>query len=112
LISLPDFPVRLLGSLTKVGIYGEGAIGSYLGVQLAQAGADVSLIVRGGSPRRDESQRPELLIGGEAYSFDPATRALPNGIMLAVQSIAETFGVNFHVDAERRIESACKVGAE
>ena len=54
----------------------------------------------------------KLLIGDEAYSFDPATRALTKGIMLAVQSIAEAFGVNFHVDAERRIESACKVSAE
>ena len=31
----------------KIAIYGSGAIGSYLGVRLHQAGADVSLIARG-----------------------------------------------------------------
>ena len=31
----------------KVCIYGAGAIGGYLGVQLARAGADVSLVARG-----------------------------------------------------------------
>jgi 2-dehydropantoate 2-reductase len=32
----------------KVCIYGAGDIGGYLGVQLTQAGADVSLVARGG----------------------------------------------------------------
>src|SRR5258705_9400638 len=32
-------------------------------------------------------------------------------MMLETQSIAETFGVKFRVDVERRIEGACKVGA-
>ena len=31
----------------KICIFGAGAIGGYLGVQLAQAGADVSLVARG-----------------------------------------------------------------
>src|SRR6187431_143422 len=31
----------------KIAIYGAGAIGSYLGVRLHQAGAEVSLIARG-----------------------------------------------------------------
>jgi 2-dehydropantoate 2-reductase len=42
---------------------------------------------------------------------DPATRALSKAIMLEAQAIAETFGVNFRVDVERRIEGARKVGA-
>ncbi|SDS57663.1 2-dehydropantoate 2-reductase [Bradyrhizobium canariense] len=42
---------------------------------------------------------------------DPATRALSKAIMLETQSIAETFGVKFRVDVERRIEGARKVGA-
>jgi 2-dehydropantoate 2-reductase len=41
----------------------------------------------------------------------PATRALSKAIMLETQSIAETFGVQFRVDVERRIEGARKVGA-
>ncbi len=31
----------------KICIYGAGAIGGYLGVQLARAGVDVSLVARG-----------------------------------------------------------------
>jgi len=42
---------------------------------------------------------------------DPATRALSKAIMLETQAIAESFGVAFRVDAERRIEGARKVGA-
>lgn len=42
---------------------------------------------------------------------DPATRALSRAIMMETQGIAETFGVKFRVDVERRIEGARKVGA-
>src|ERR1700761_6277424 len=42
---------------------------------------------------------------------DPATRALSKAIMIESQTIAETFGVRFRVDVERRIEGARKVGA-
>ncbi|MBB5046572.1 2-dehydropantoate 2-reductase [Rhodopseudomonas rhenobacensis] len=42
---------------------------------------------------------------------DPATRALAKAMMLETQTIAETFGVKFRVDVERRIEGARKVGA-
>jgi 2-dehydropantoate 2-reductase len=36
---------------------------------------------------------------------------LSKAIMLEAQAIAETFGVKFRVDVERRIEGARKVGA-
>jgi 2-dehydropantoate 2-reductase len=42
---------------------------------------------------------------------DTATRSLSRAIMLEAQTIAETFGVKFRVDVERRIEGARKVGA-
>ncbi|MCS3724982.1 2-dehydropantoate 2-reductase [Bradyrhizobium betae] len=42
---------------------------------------------------------------------DPSTRALSRAIMVETQGIAETFGVKFRVDVERRIEGARKVGA-
>lgn len=42
---------------------------------------------------------------------DPSTRALSRAIMVETQAIAETFGVKFRVDVERRIEGARKVGA-
>jgi 2-dehydropantoate 2-reductase len=42
---------------------------------------------------------------------DPATRALSKAIMLEAKAIAESFGVKFRVDVERRIEGARKVGA-
>ncbi|SFP11316.1 ketopantoate reductase [Bradyrhizobium sp. Ghvi] len=42
---------------------------------------------------------------------DPSTRALSRAIMMETQAIAESFGVKFRVDVERRIEGARKVGA-
>lgn len=42
---------------------------------------------------------------------DPATRALAKAMMLEAQAIAESFGVTFRVDVQRRIEGARKVGA-
>jgi 2-dehydropantoate 2-reductase len=42
---------------------------------------------------------------------DPGTRALSKAIMLEAQTIAESLGVRFRVDVERRIEGARKVGA-
>jgi 2-dehydropantoate 2-reductase len=42
---------------------------------------------------------------------DPQTRALSKTVMLEAQAIAESFGVKFRVDVERRIEGARKVGA-
>ncbi|MES5483759.1 2-dehydropantoate 2-reductase [Bradyrhizobium sp. INPA03-11B] len=42
---------------------------------------------------------------------NPGTRALSRAIMLEAQAIAESLGVKFRVDVERRIEGARKVGA-
>lgn len=42
---------------------------------------------------------------------NPGTRALSKAIMLEAQAIAESLGVRFRVDVERRIEGARKVGA-
>ena len=42
---------------------------------------------------------------------NPGTRALSRAIMLESQTIAESLGVKFRVDVERRIEGARKVGA-
>ena len=49
----------------KVCIYGAGAIGGYLGVQLAQAGADVSLVARGAHLAAMKENGVRLLIGDE-----------------------------------------------
>ena len=49
----------------KVCIYGAGAIGGYLGVQLARAGADVSLVARGAHLEAMRANGLKLLIDGE-----------------------------------------------
>jgi 2-dehydropantoate 2-reductase len=49
----------------KVCIYGAGAIGGYLGVQLAGAGADVSLVARGAHLAAMRENGLKLLIEGE-----------------------------------------------
>ncbi len=49
----------------KICIYGAGAIGGYLGVQLAHAGADVSLVARGPHLAAMREHGLKLLIDGE-----------------------------------------------
>jgi 2-dehydropantoate 2-reductase len=55
----------------KVCIYGAGAIGGYLGVQLAQAGADVSLVARGAHLAAMKANGLKLLIGDEERVVHP-----------------------------------------
>ncbi|GGF88109.1 2-dehydropantoate 2-reductase [Azorhizobium oxalatiphilum] len=49
----------------KVCIYGAGAIGGYLGVEMARAGADVSLVARGAHLEAMRENGVKLLINGE-----------------------------------------------
>jgi 2-dehydropantoate 2-reductase len=49
----------------KICIYGAGAIGGYMGVQLANAGADVSFIARGPHLAAMQDNGVRLLIDGE-----------------------------------------------
>jgi 2-dehydropantoate 2-reductase len=42
---------------------------------------------------------------------DPGTRAVAKGMMLEAQEIAETLGVKFPIDVERRIDGGAAVGA-
>ena len=54
----------------KICIYGAGAIGGYLGVQLARAGADVSLVARGPHLAAMRESGLKLLIGDEESVVD------------------------------------------
>jgi 2-dehydropantoate 2-reductase len=55
----------------KICIYGAGAIGGYLGVQLARAGADVSLVARGAHLAAMRQNGLRLRIGGEERVVHP-----------------------------------------
>jgi 2-dehydropantoate 2-reductase len=55
----------------KICIYGAGAIGGYLGVQLALAGADVSLVARGAHLAAMRADGLKLLIGDEERVVRP-----------------------------------------
>jgi 2-dehydropantoate 2-reductase len=55
----------------KVCIYGAGAIGGYLGVQLMRAGADVSLVARGAHLAAMRKDGLKLLIEGEERVAHP-----------------------------------------
>ena len=55
----------------KICIYGAGAIGGYLGVQLARAGADVSLVARGAHLAAMRANGLKLLIGDEEHVVHP-----------------------------------------
>src|SRR5258708_34557583 len=55
----------------KSWIYGAGAIGGYLGVQLARAGADVSLVARGAHLAAMRKSGLKLRIGDEERVVQP-----------------------------------------
>ena len=55
----------------KICIYGAGAIGGYLGVQLARAGADVSLVARGAHLAAMRERGLTLLAGDETHTVHP-----------------------------------------
>ena len=55
----------------KICIYGAVAIDGYLGVQLARAGADVSLVARGAHFAAMRERGLKLLIGDEERVVQP-----------------------------------------
>jgi 2-dehydropantoate 2-reductase len=69
----------------KICIYGAGAIGGYLGVQLAQAGADVSLVARGAHLAAMKANGLKLLIGEEERVIHP--RCTDNPAELGPQDV-------------------------
>ncbi len=69
----------------KICIYGAGAIGGYLGVQLALAGADVSLVARGAHLAAMKANGLRLLIDGEERVAHP--RCTDNPADLGVQDV-------------------------
>ncbi len=60
--------------MTRICIYGAGAIGGYLGEELARAGEDVTLITRGAHLEAMQRQGVRLLIKGEQrVAYPPCT---------------------------------------
>ncbi|QTL04901.1 2-dehydropantoate 2-reductase [Aquabacter sp. L1I39] len=76
----------------KVCIYGAGAIGGYMGVQLALAGAEVSLVARGAHLDAMRQNGVKLLIGGEERvaqvnaTDDPATLGPQDYVIIALKA--------------------------
>src|SRR3954453_2567962 len=64
-------PTGFEGISMKICIYGAGAIGGHLGVQLARAGADVSLVARGAHLAAMRENGLKLLIGDEERVVRP-----------------------------------------
>src|SRR6201990_688697 len=69
----------------KICIYGAGAIGGYLGVELARAGADVSLVARGAHLAAMRSSGLKLLINDEERVIAPRCTHTPSE--LGVQDV-------------------------
>src|SRR5215471_19058012 len=57
--------------LMKICIYGAGAIGGFLGVELMRAGADISLVARGAHLAAMRQNGLKLLIGDEERVVHP-----------------------------------------
>jgi 2-dehydropantoate 2-reductase len=64
----------------KICIYGAGAIGGYLGVQLSLAGEDVTLIARGPHLEAMQTNGLKLLIDGEQRIAKPRATDDPSAI--------------------------------
>ena len=69
----------------KICIYGAGAIGGYLGVQLMRAGADIGLVARGAHLSAMRADGLKLLIGDEQHVVHP--RCTDNPAELGVQDV-------------------------
>jgi len=82
----------------KICIYGAGAIGGYLGVQLAQAGADVSLVARGAHLAAMRANGLKLLIGDEERVVRP--RCTDNPAELGLQDEKLAYPADTHVPAD------------
>jgi len=76
----------------RVCIYGAGAIGGYLGVQLALAGEDVTLIARGPHLQAMRQNGVRLLIGDEervarpACTDDPASAGIQDYVIVTLKA--------------------------
>ena len=55
--------------MTKICIYGAGAIGGYMAAALAEAGADISLIARGPHLAAIQQKGLRLRKNGEAKTY-------------------------------------------
>jgi 2-dehydropantoate 2-reductase len=74
-----------MGSNMKVGIYGAGAIGGWIGMGLARAGCSVSVVARGATLQALQLHGLRLQQGGEITSQAVASSARP--AELGVQDI-------------------------
>jgi 2-dehydropantoate 2-reductase len=80
--------------MDKVCIYGAGAIGGWLGVRLARAGCDVSVVARGATLSAIQENGLRLKSGGETLdarvraSAAPADLGVQDVVVIAVKSQA------------------------
>ena len=78
----------------KVGIYGAGAIGGWMGVKLAQAGHDVSVVARGATLSALQQHGLRLIEGGVTHavkvtaSEQPADLGVQDLVVVAVKGPA------------------------
>jgi 2-dehydropantoate 2-reductase len=81
-------------TIDKVCIYGAGAIGGWMGVKLAQAGCDISVVARGATLAALQQHGLRLEQGGDVNSVpvkasaDPADLGVQDLVIIAVKAPA------------------------
>ena len=76
----------------RICIYGAGAIGGLLGARLARAGAEVSLVARGGHLAAMREKGLTLRSGGESFTVpvtatdDPATLGPQDYVLVTLKA--------------------------
>ena len=98
----------------KVCIYGAGAIGGWIGVKLAQAGCDVSVVARGATLQalqrdglRAAAQGGEPLSVPVRASASPADLGVQDLVIVAVKAPAMAEVAQGHRAAARSATRSC-----
>src|SRR6266567_649856 len=87
-------PTAAAGESLRVCVFGAGAIGGYMGVQLARGGADVSLVARGAHLSAMRTNGLRLQIEGEEHvarlpcTDDPAQLGSQDFVIIALKAHA------------------------
>ena len=100
-------------SSPKICIYGAGAVGGMIGVRVALAGAEVSVVVRGRTLEIGRQQAQHLVAehAGEVMVEDP--RVVMPGAQAIAQSVDGGLGLDLPRPlrrAQQRADHHCQIG--
>jgi ketopantoate reductase len=96
----------------KVCVFGAGAIGGYVGAELARTDVDVSMVARGAHLAAMREHGVRLQIDGEERVAHPRLTDVPSelGVQDYVIIALKAHAISDAVDADRRIDGIAALG--